>query len=145
MTSVMDSHDRRRLISKSQMHGVHVLRLHRQQGPELLALLRAAFDELDGEPVIVDVSNAMLSSAQLVRDIVALTANEPDGLCCFVSGRGTARAVLQSVGQCRLPVFTTVADAVQARKLHGDGYGPGWSALPAVPASSPHHTKPVSG
>lgn len=82
-----------------------------------------------GRPVIVDLSQVILVSASAATGLVAwvIAATQESGQCCLVCPRTTAKALLGRwhVARC-LAVFTSVGDALQARRFRDEGYGDGW-------------------
>jgi anti-anti-sigma regulatory factor len=111
-------------------------------------------------PVIVDLGQITLVSAAPVVGLAAwvVAARRRPDQCCVVCPRGTARALLHQwrITRC-LAVFGSVGDALQARRLGAEGYGPGWHPDPlGRPRSDPgvdclmaivehfeHHNRPA--
>lgn len=86
-----------------------------------------------GAPVIVDLSQITLVSPAPVMALAGwlLGASPEPGRCCLVCPRATARALLRKwhITRC-LATFGSVGDALQARRFHDEGYGPGWHPAP---------------
>jgi anti-anti-sigma regulatory factor len=104
----------------------------------LPALLAAQLETRVAErPVIVDLSGITLVSATPVVDLASwvLGVRQQPGQCCIVCARATARALLRRwhITRC-LAVFSSVGDALQARRFAQAGYGTGWR--PASPGSA---------
>ncbi|HEX4902047.1 MAG TPA: hypothetical protein VFV42_04505, partial [Acidimicrobiales bacterium] len=80
------------------------------------------------DAAVLDVDQVtLLDEAAFARVADAFDA-ATDGLeRCVVASRLSGRLVLERWGATsRFGVFTSVADALQARAFRGDGYGPGW-------------------
>jgi len=121
-------HRRPELLHRSVSHGVHILAAAGAATCELLAQLCDALDDVAGESVIVDISDVILCDSATVRDLVALlTLDEDEASFCIVSRRVTSRAVVRKMGGTHLPLFGSVGDAMEAKLLERDGYGPGWA------------------
>ena len=78
--------------------------------------------------LVVDLDQvALLEEAGLVELERALDAATGDGERCLVASRLSGRMVLERWGVTqRTAVFTSVADALQAKAFLANGYGDGW-------------------
>ena len=90
--------------------------------PSLTGVLAGA------EAVILDLDRVTLLDEAAFTTVVAAFADASTGPDrCIVASRLSGRMVLErwGVGR-RYGVFTSVADALQARAFRGEGYGAGW-------------------
>lgn len=81
------------------------------------------------EAVVLDLDRVTLLDEVAFTTLLDAFAAATDGCDrCLVASRLSGRLVLErwGVGH-RYGVFTSVADALQARAFRGDGYGPGWA------------------
>lgn len=85
--------------------------------------------------VILDLDHVTLLDRTALDAVCATLATaHADQLACIVAGRLSARLVLERWNvPSQFAVFSSVADALQARTFVESGYGNGWS--PAPPAS----------
>lgn len=96
--------------------------LARRVAPLLTDLLAEA------EAVIVDLDQTTLLDHSALDVLVGVLATVEPGRRCIVTGRLSSRLVLDRWGlPDDLVVFTSVADALQARTFVESGYGTGWS------------------
>lgn len=94
--------------------------------------LRRAVASTDLEAVALDLDRVtLLDRTGLDAVLHALDHAPADAPCCLVAGRLSGRLVLERWNVTdRYVVFTSVADALQARAFADSGYGTGWD-LPA--------------
>jgi len=80
------------------------------------------------DAVVLDLDQVtLLDEAAFARLAAAFSAATHGIDRCVVASRLSGRMVLERWGAtARYGVFTSVADALQARAFHGEGYGQGW-------------------
>jgi anti-anti-sigma regulatory factor len=80
------------------------------------------------EAVVLDLDRVTLLDEAAFTSVVVAFAAATDGCDrCLVASRLSGRMVLERWGLGdRYCVFTSVADALQARAFRGEGYGAGW-------------------
>ena len=97
---------------------------------ELVPLLGAAVD--DAGAVALDLDHATLLDQSALDALCGLIL-DLDVDRCIVAGRLSGRLVLERWGVLeRFVVFSSVADALQARAFLESGYGTGWSTGPEL-------------
>lgn len=103
--------------------------------------LDGGLDDAFADDLIPAISQSVRASVAVVIDLDQVTLIDGDGLericaavegtgseLCLVAGRLSGRLVLDRWGVAhRHPVFTSVADALQARAFLANGYGEGWA------------------
>lgn len=91
-------------------------------GPVLPGVLAGA------GPVVLDLDQVTLRDQASAERLLAAFDDASHGLeRCVVASRLTGRMVLERWGvTSRYGVFTSVADALQARAFQANGYGEGW-------------------
>jgi hypothetical protein len=115
-------------------HGVTVLRpqgaLDASVLGELDDLLRRLAPDV---PALIDLSDCVLADPPRLADLDPRRWGRTAECSCVACRRGTGRLLLarSGVGR-RMAMFSTSEDAVQARILADEGYGPGWW-VPATP------------
>ena len=82
-------------------------------------------------PVVLDLDQvALLDQSALDRLLAAFDRATAGDERCIVASRLSGRMVLERWGVAtRYGVFTSVADALQARAFEANGYGAGWQPL----------------
>jgi hypothetical protein len=80
--------------------------------------------------VVLELDHVTLLDRTALDTLLAvLDGLPPDEPCCLVAGRLSGRLVLDRWSvPGRFVVFTSVADALQAREFKASGYGTGWQA-----------------
>lgn len=80
--------------------------------------------------VVVDLDHVtLLEPAPLEAVLEALDAAPPEADRCLITGRLSGRMVLDRWGvSSRHVIFSSVADALQARAFAESGYGSGWDS-----------------
>lgn len=80
------------------------------------------------QAVVLDVDQVALLDQPGFDTLVATVSEAtPGGDCCIVASRLSTRMVLERWGVTeRHALFTSVADALQARAFAANGYGDGW-------------------
>lgn len=89
----------------------------------------ALAEAIDGaEAVVLDLDQATLLDRSAVEALCDVLSNAADAESCVVAARLSGRLVLERWGLPRdVAVFTSVADALQARTFIESGYGSGWA------------------
>lgn len=78
--------------------------------------------------VVLDLDRVTLLDRKAVDAVCAVLDRLPGDSRCIVAGRLSSRLVLDRWGvPVRYAVFTSVADALQAREFVASGYGTGWA------------------
>jgi hypothetical protein len=116
------------VVRLTRTAGAVVLSLTGAADSRLVSLLCDALDEIGPEPVMVDLSDVLLTDPEVVRDLVTLLELDASAGRCIVSRRATSRAVIRRIGGTRLPLFGSVSDAAQVKLLADAGCGDGWLA-----------------
>lgn len=81
----------------------------------------------NAEAVVIDLDQVTLLESDGLERICTAVAEAASGELCLVAGRLSGRLVLERWGlSSDRPVFTSVADALQARTFQDNGYGDGW-------------------
>ena len=93
----------------------------------LAPALRAAV--ADAGAVVLDLDRVTLLDRSALEAICEIIESGPDGTPrCVVAGRLSGRLVLDRWGlPARFTLFSSVADALQAREFDASGYGNGWA------------------
>lgn len=123
-----------------QLHDGRV-RVHDHRGVTVVAL-DGGLDRVLAEEVAPTLDGLLAGTVAVVLDLdqvalldqdafehllVAFEASTADAVCCIVASRLSGRMVLERWGVVeRHGVFTSVADALQARTFEAAGYGQGW-------------------
>lgn len=95
---------------------------------ELIPLLRSS--TVEASALILDLDQTTLLD-QTALDAICAVLLDLEVERCIVAGRLSGRLVLDRWGiPERFVVFSSVADALQARAFVESGYGTGWSAGP---------------
>lgn len=78
--------------------------------------------------VVIDLDQVTLLDGEGLQRICETVDGASQGEQCLVASRLSGRLVLERWGVAdRYPVFTSVADALQARAFEASGYGDGWT------------------
>ncbi len=116
----------------SQRRGATIVAVDGGLDDALVARLVPAIEEAveTSSAVIVDVDRVTLLDRSAIEAVLACVDRSPAGPArCVVAGRLSGRLVLDRWGiASECAVFTSVADALQARTFVENGYGNGWSA-----------------
>lgn len=117
----------RRDVVIASIDGALELTLARRVTPELHRVVA------DADAIILDIDHAtLLDRAALDLMLDTLDSAPASAPRCVIAGRLSGRMVLDrwSVSG-RYAVFSSVADALQARTFAASGYGNGWAPSPA--------------
>jgi anti-anti-sigma regulatory factor len=117
------------------------LRIHLDKDVTIITLDGGLDGEFAGQ-VVPTITRSMADASAVVLDVDQVTLLDQDGFeilaralnraiegrpCCIVASRLSGRMVLERWGVTRRhAVFTSVADALQARAFEANGYGEGW-------------------
>lgn len=135
-------------VHVTERRGVVIVALDGALDEALVSRVLPALDGMfsDAEAVILDIDHVtLLDRSALDAVLGALDTAPSDSPRCLIAGRLSGRMVLDRWSiATRLAIFSSVADALQARAFAASGYGTGWTPTPISPGDPSSDVDPAS-